>query len=217
MDDGRTRLTRQESQLATRARLIAAARTLIASDGVAAASVRNVAEAAGYTQGAFYSNFPTKDHMLMAVLADHLEGIAVRVEAMAEEVVAAPHDTNQQKIPAAITAFLQNLNPKSNWATLATELLLHANRSADLAADYSIMREGFFRRLGASFRRIFDHLGLTPSISPEDLAMGLISTSVGFSIQFGGPLTPEARTRFMVAVFQGVLDTASPILNPELK
>ncbi|MEA1672881.1 TetR/AcrR family transcriptional regulator [Nitrospirillum sp. BR 11163] len=213
MDDGRTRLTRQESQLATRARLIVAARKLIASDGVAAASVRNVAEAAGYTQGAFYSNFPTKDHMLMAVLADHLESVATRVEAMAEEVLASPQDRDKGRTPAAIVAFLQNLNPKSNWATLATELLLHANRSADLAADYSMIREAFFRRLGAAFRQIFNHLGLTPSIPPEDLAMGLISTSVGFSIQFGGPLTPEARERFMTAVFQGIITTASPLPN----
>lgn len=204
MSTGRARLTRAESQQVTRTRLIAAARELIVRDGVAAASIRHISEAAGYSQGALYSNFPTKEDLLMAVLADHLDGLAGRVEAMAEEVLRTPRDSGAP----AIAAFFRNLNPKSNWSTLAVELQLHANRSAAMQADYSALREELFRRLGAAFEKIFAHLGVTPSISPEDLAMGLVSTSVGFSIQFGGSVTTEARARFMSAVFQGVVGTA---------
>lgn len=208
MNEGRARLSRVESQQVTRARLIAAARELIVRDGLGAASVRNVSEAAGYSQGAFYSNFPTKEHLFLAVMGDHLEGLAGRVETMAEQILQAPRPADRRDAPAQIAAFFRNLNPKSGLSTLAVELQLHANRSVAMQAEFGAMRDALIRRLGAAFGRIFDHLGLAPAISPEDLAMGLVSTSVGFSIQFGGPFTPEARARFMSAVFQGILSTA---------
>lgn len=205
MSEGRARLTRQESQHVTRERLIAAARELIVRDGVAAASVRGISEAAGYSQGAFYSNFPTKEHLLMAVLAGHLDGLAGRVEAMAADILRTPRGNGA---PAQIADFFRTLNPKSNWSTLAVELQLHANRSVAMQADYSALRDALFRRLGAAFQQIFDHLGVTPGISPEDLAMGLVSTAVGFAIQFGGSVTTEARARFMSAIFQGIIGAA---------
>lgn len=208
MTESRTRLTRAESQQVTRERLISAARDIIIREGVGAASVRTISEAAGYSQGAFYSNFPTKDHLLIAVMEDHLANLAGRVERMADEVCQTPRPKDAREIPAQVAGFFRNLNPTSDWSTLAVELQLHANRSTEMQPEYSAMREGLFRRLGAALGRIFDHLGLTPGVSPEELAMGLISTSVGFSIQFGGPFTPEVRARFMSAVFQGILSTA---------
>ena len=55
-----TRLTRPESQARTRAELIATARDLFLSDGYAGTSLERVAEAAGYSKGAVYSNFASK-------------------------------------------------------------------------------------------------------------------------------------------------------------
>ena len=79
-----------------------------------------------------------------------------------------------------------------------------------MAERYAAMRETYLQRAGAAFRRMFENMGLTPSISPEDIAMGLTSASVGFAIQFGGPLTWEARSRFMSAMFEGIVSTSSP-------
>lgn len=208
MNERRTRLTRVESQQVTRLRLISAAREIIIREGVGAASVRTISEAAGYSQGAFYSNFPAKEHLLFAVMEDHLTELAGRVEGMAEAVCQTPRPEDTRGIPAQVAGFFRDLNPKPDWSTLAVELQLYANRSTELQAEYAAMREALFQRLGAALARIFDHLGLTPGVSPKELAMGLISTSVGFSIQFGGPFTPEARARFMSAVFEGILSTA---------
>ena len=67
-----TRLTREQRKEETRECLLAAARTEFIKNGYAATSVEDIAVAAGYTRGAFYSNFEGKLDMLMELLRrDH--------------------------------------------------------------------------------------------------------------------------------------------------
>ena len=70
---GRKRLSRQEAQLQTRERLIEAARSLFVQHGFAGTSLRDVAEEAGYSQGAFYSNFTCKKAVLLELLKRHVD------------------------------------------------------------------------------------------------------------------------------------------------
>jgi AcrR family transcriptional regulator len=65
----RTRPTRD----ATRERLFEAAARVFEARGIGAASVEAIAAAAGFTRGAFYSNFASKDELIVAMLEDHVE------------------------------------------------------------------------------------------------------------------------------------------------
>lgn len=68
----RIRLTREQSRDQTRQRLMDAAQVVFTERGVAAASVEDIVEAAGYTRGAFYSNFESKNALFLALLRrDH--------------------------------------------------------------------------------------------------------------------------------------------------
>ncbi|WP_175824159.1 TetR family transcriptional regulator [Burkholderia sp. BCC0419] len=62
------RLTRAERRDATRERLLGAAHAIFAEKGYAAASVEDIAVAAGHTRGAFYSNFHGKADVLFELL-----------------------------------------------------------------------------------------------------------------------------------------------------
>lgn len=64
----RRRLTREESKEVTRMRLIEAAERLFIRKGFDNASVDEISEAAGYSRGAFYSNFEDKEQVLLAVI-----------------------------------------------------------------------------------------------------------------------------------------------------
>src|SRR5271157_1750048 len=64
----RRRLTRQESKEATRMRLIEAAETLFIRKGFDDTSVDEISELAGYSRGAFYSNFDDKEQVFLAVV-----------------------------------------------------------------------------------------------------------------------------------------------------
>ena len=63
-----TRLTRPERKAATRRELLDAARTVFLRRGFHGASLDEIAEEAGYTKGAVYSNFEDKDALFLAVL-----------------------------------------------------------------------------------------------------------------------------------------------------
>ncbi|MER5838148.1 TetR family transcriptional regulator, partial [Streptomyces sp. NPDC002130] len=62
------RLTRAESQARTREHVLDTAHDLFLHDGFTKTSIERVAEAAGYSKGAVYSNFATKNELCLAVL-----------------------------------------------------------------------------------------------------------------------------------------------------
>ena len=65
----RTRPTRDD----TREKLFEAAARVFEEQGINAASIETIAAAAGFTRGAFYSNFESKEELIFAMLEDHVE------------------------------------------------------------------------------------------------------------------------------------------------
>jgi len=65
----RTRPTRDD----TRDKLFEAAARVFEEQGIGGASIEAIAAAAGFTRGAFYSNFKSKDELIIAMLEDHVE------------------------------------------------------------------------------------------------------------------------------------------------
>jgi AcrR family transcriptional regulator len=65
----RTRPTRDE----TRDKLFGAAARMFEDHGIGGASIEAIAAAAGFSRGAFYSNFASKDELIIAMLEDHVE------------------------------------------------------------------------------------------------------------------------------------------------
>lgn len=57
----------------TRVRLMAAARTVFAEHSVEAASVEEICEAAGFTRGAFYSNFSDRSELVLAMIQQNIQ------------------------------------------------------------------------------------------------------------------------------------------------
>jgi AcrR family transcriptional regulator len=65
----RTRPTRDE----TRDKLFEAAARVFEDHGIGGASIETIAAEAGFTRGAFYSNFASKEELIIAMLEDHVE------------------------------------------------------------------------------------------------------------------------------------------------
>src|SRR6516225_1963047 len=64
----RTRPTRDD----TCEKLFEAAARVFEEEGIGGASIEAIAAAAGFTRGAFYSNFKSKDELIIAMLEDHV-------------------------------------------------------------------------------------------------------------------------------------------------
>src|SRR3954465_8549440 len=65
----RTRPTRDD----TREKLFEAAARVCEEQGIGGASIEDIAAAAGFTRGAFYSNFKSKDELIIAMMEEHVE------------------------------------------------------------------------------------------------------------------------------------------------
>src|SRR5258706_4968023 len=75
-----SRLSRAEQRDLTRTRLLDAAEKVFVDRGFHAASVDEVAEEAGYSKGAVYSNFENKDELFLAVLERRVTSRALAIE-----------------------------------------------------------------------------------------------------------------------------------------
>jgi AcrR family transcriptional regulator len=172
------RLSREQSQARTRERMIEAGRRLFIEQGYGAASIRDIAEAAGYSQGAFYSNFKDKEAVLLELLRGHMEAEAGQLAALC---VAA--ERSGADVLASLDAWAASLNNDTNWAMLSVELQLHANRSDAFAEAYRAVWEAHRAALGRIIAHLFDLRGKVPPAAPEELAAGFMALAHGLGLQ----------------------------------
>lgn len=123
----------------TRDRLIDAALEVIADEGVGGASVEHICDVAGFTRGAFYSNFESKEGLCLAVLErqadENLE--AARVAIASLDAGRAGSSTDFDDLVAdAIKAYLAAQRSDRTWVLASSELRLFAVRQASLRGAY---------------------------------------------------------------------------------
>ena len=172
-----TRLTRDQSRQQTRERLIASARRLVAARGFAAASVRDIAEGAGYSQGAFYSNFDSKEALLLEVLRVFKTGEARQVAVIID---AAGNDLGRAL--AGVEAWAEALSRNPEQAMLAAELQLQALRDPLFGAAYATVMAEQRGRYADLARQLFALAGMAPSVHVEDIVSGLMSLERGVAL-----------------------------------
>lgn len=110
-----TRLTREENQALTRSRLLSVAKQHFARDGYAASSLDRIAEEAGFSKGAVYSNFSGKEELFLGVLEEHGR---VSVDEILKVVKGAP---DIDRAIDRIAAWATRSSRLGNWPMLVLE------------------------------------------------------------------------------------------------
>jgi AcrR family transcriptional regulator len=111
----------------TRAKLIEAAFRVFADKGFGQVRIEDVCAAAGYTRGAFYSQFDSLEELFFTLYDDRAHVIASQVtEALAVE------DTTPGS-EAVIDRVCATLLLDRDWLLIKTDFLLHAARHPDVA------------------------------------------------------------------------------------
>jgi AcrR family transcriptional regulator len=127
----------------TRDRLMSAAAELFAERSVQAASVEEICERAGFTRGAFYSNFESKDELCMALLEARGEQF---LESTRRALAAIPDAALEEHslaevIAMSIAVFEASLALDSQWALVRNELRLYAYRNPQLRASLAVAEQ----------------------------------------------------------------------------
>ncbi|MEI9975007.1 MAG: TetR/AcrR family transcriptional regulator [Ignavibacteriota bacterium] len=167
------RLTRQESQQATRARLIEAAERFFIRYGFEGSAVERITEAAGFSRGAFYSNFRDKDELFIAVLNRRRLAIS---DALGEVFRREPDAAKRLQ---AVRDWYVNQGQQKQWIVLESEFTLRAARNRTVRARLAALRRQELETYSALVAQHFSEIGLPPIERPETLALSLMAIVEG--------------------------------------
>jgi len=202
------RRRRDEQRAETRERLLKAAGEVFAERGFYGASVEEITERAGYTRGAFYSNFETKADLFLAVLDAHI----ARERQLVKDLLTADPSAN---------AFFQLLNSRAaearesgesqRWALLWAEFWLHVMRHPELAPKLAERQAEVRAGIAGLIERQCAAYGITLPMPAEHLAAVMLAVDDGLRLQESldpAAVPPDLRANMLVVLFQGLARSA---------
>jgi AcrR family transcriptional regulator len=158
---------------ATRARLLDAAALVFAETGLDAASVEAVCERAGYTRGAFYSNFESKEELFLEL---SLRTARAQVAAVRAKVAELAVDEGPEDLPGLVQKVLEAADDDRLGVMLVGEIRLHALRSRALADAYLRHEDELAESVAGIVADIARARGLRMRVTPESAARTLLVT-----------------------------------------
>jgi len=173
------RRTRAEQQAETRAALVEAGRRVFLERGFAGASVEAIAAAAGFTRGAFYSNFDSKEELLTELIRDR--GYSRYAEVATDGLD--PGDRVGARELGERLAGIQR-HPDLEWLfPLWFELIARARRDDSLRELAASLWSGNRALSAAAIADLYEQIGAPPPVAPDRLASALIALDIGLAIQ----------------------------------
>jgi len=173
--DSRSRTRQADRTRATRRKLLDAAKRIFAKDGFQAARLEDIAAGAGYTRGAFYANFKSKEDIFFALFE---EWVGERIESVTNAL--RRHSDLTEKLVAVRTHYAE-LATDRRLVLISMEFKLFALRHPEAHARLRSRH----RRIRASFGELFSEL------------MGALGKTI--------PIAYPAASACLGAVSQGLL------------
>lgn len=143
------RLTREQSRARTRARLLDSARELVAREGYENATIDQIAEEAGYSKGAFYSNFASKEDLFLELLETHAGQDVEDLSALIGDV------TEPEAVIDLISNWSGERATDPTWGLLALELFRKARREATFSDRHALLFRDQWAGVGRIIMRLF--------------------------------------------------------------
>jgi AcrR family transcriptional regulator len=169
----RTRPTRDD----TREKLFEAAARVCEEQGIGGASIEDIAAAAGFTRGAFYSNFKSKDELIIAMLEEHVEQSIRRMHELL-----AMHKNLEEFLAALKTMDRGRQDPLGRSPLLHMEMILFVARAEKRRPELA-------KRLRARRKLIADivettarNSGRDPHLNPSWTGAVLLALEDGFRL-----------------------------------
>src|SRR6202165_3661254 len=172
------RMTREQSKINTRERLLAAARSVFARSGFHGASVEEIASKAGFSTGALYSNFDGKEDLFLVLMEreidEHAREISEAVRARASVA---------ERATGGARRWMTMIEREPELLLLLMEFWAYGVRDAEIrpkvAAQFAHMREVLTRLIAESVRE-FD---LELDIPAEQLGIAIHALADGIAPQ----------------------------------
>lgn len=198
-----TPLTRPRSKENTRALLVDAAIEVFVAKGIEGATVDDLTSAAGFTRGAFYSNFESKHEVFWAAFTE----VTARAVRSVTSDVDYPESIDQLNQPANdLFTTLDALRPLGlQWYVLHTEAVSAALHDSDAQALLGEQRATLTNAIAGSFDQLADSLPVTLRLPSPLIAETLLGAYLNRMVT--ELVAGESDIEDTTLVLQGILDT----------
>jgi AcrR family transcriptional regulator len=204
--DRRTRSARAENADA-RAALLAAAAELFAERGYRGASVDEIAERAGYSKGALYWHFQSKDELFFALMDQS-------VDAPTREMIALLQDAppEHDMAPEASARLVELVSRQRDLLLLDHEYWAQAVRDPELRSRYAARRDELRAALGKALQLRLAHLGAPAlEMAADKMATVIMGLAAGLAQERlidAGAVPDELLGKAIVLLYRGLLASA---------
>jgi AcrR family transcriptional regulator len=203
------RMSRAERREQTRQELIRAAEACFVSRGFHASSVDEVAERAGYTKGAVYSNFASKEDLFFAVYERRVE------RALTEVAPALRQAGLEHAFDQLATAMIDRRDRDDGWLAVFFEFWGHVVRHPELRERFAAIHAHFLEPLAEAVQQLGEHRGLALSaeVTASQVALAWNAMELGLGLErLTQPQTVDAAVarRLGWLLLDAVLDGARP-------
>ena len=174
------RLSRAERRAETRRRLLDAAATVFVRRGLGAASVEEIASEAGFTRGAFYSNFESKEEMFVELLQERVySGYRELLERLPQE------SSPLERLRWAANDLKERYGREEDaWLfALWLELLAHAARDPSFRSLAATFWSGTRAMNAVQIEQAFEHVGKPLPLEARHLATAMTALDIGLAVQ----------------------------------
>jgi len=173
------RLSRMERREKTRDDLVNAAETCFVTRGFHATSVDEVAERAGYTKGAVYSNFASKEDLFFGVYQRRVDHV------LADVVPGLRQAGAVRAFDTLATGTIQRRESDDGWLAVFFEFWAHVLRHPELRARFAESRSRFLEPLTDGVRQLAAERGrsLHSGVTPLQVALAWNAMEVGLGLE----------------------------------
>lgn len=194
----RATIDRFEQRKLTRAKLVDAALKLFSTSGYEHATVDDISREAGYSKGAYYFHFSTKDDILSELLRMWTEDRATVLAAADGEA------TSAEGLRDVLTAFFTY--EEKRWPAVLLEFWSQALRNDDISRLMTQAYASWRGQIAAAFEQAAAS-GAVEVDSPNDAAAVALAAHDGYAVQVA--IAPQATRPAMTA-----FDLAGSIVTP---
>lgn len=189
------RLTRAESRARTRESLLVAAREVMVEVGIGEASLDLIAERAGYTKGAVYSNFSSKEEILSELMQLHMDGELTALSALLQKA------TSLDDLTRRLNVLYDSMHADPSVVVLSLEFQLLATRRQEVYDSYASIWRAHRATLAALLTDVARRLQVELRLSAPDMIDAMAAMTHGLVLQgaVGRPDDAQSAASLMIS------------------
>jgi AcrR family transcriptional regulator len=175
------RLNRAEKREANRGRILRAARAVFGARGFHGASIEEIADEAGLSNGAIYYNFDSKGDLFLALLEERMEE---RLRHMRRTLSGGRQsDSSGLGLEKEARDATRSLKEGGEWRLLLFEFVAYAVRSPSLRAKLRAHKRKYRAQMAEVLEQRLTGRGASASIPGEQLALVATALANGLALE----------------------------------